>query len=151
MYLEDKILYADTLLKTDLKGYNLSNFAYGQSTYVMSVNYGIGDSASSNLLELYSVNLEGAYADLTYVQIKEILDYALVAPQRFVIGEITASYNEKTGYLTGELSFKTYFVPGQPTPYEFPPYVIDGLGDTTRIDDLFGARRDPIYNTGDNN
>jgi hypothetical protein len=137
MYLEDKILYADTLLKTDLSGYNLSQFNYGESTYIMNVLYG----ANQQMLELYSVGLSGKYTDLTYTQIKEILDYGLNSPQRFVINQITMGYNEKSGYISGEFTFTTYFIPGQTTPYEFPKEVIDGLGNSDRIDDLFGARQ----------
>jgi hypothetical protein len=56
------------------------------------------------------------------------------------------TYSDKTGYLVGELDFTTYFIPGQPTPYEFPQHVVDGLGDSTRIDNLFGARTTPVNN-----
>lgn len=142
MYLEDKILYADTLLKTDLKGYNLSSFTYGQSQYEMNTAYGI--EGETKALELYSVGLGGRYTDLTYTQIKSLLDYGLTAPQRFVMKNLTIAYNEKTGYLTGEFAFSTYFIPGQSTPYEFPQHVIDGLGNSDRVDDLFGARTTPI-------
>ena len=53
------------------------------------------------------------------------------------------SYNNKTGYLSGDFSFLTYFIPGQSTPYEFPQSVIDGLGNSDRVDNLFGARQTP--------
>jgi hypothetical protein len=56
---------------------------------------------------------------------------------------ITMSYNEKSGYISGDFSFMTYFIPGQSTPYEFPQSVIDGLGNSDRVDDLFGARKTP--------
>ena len=144
MYLEDKILYADTLLKTDLKGYNLSQFAYGQSNYVMNVNYGSGADGQSKQMELYSVYLNVRYVDLTYKQIKELLDYGLNSPQRFVINNISMGYNEQTGYISGEFSFSTYFIPGQTEPYVFPESVVADLGDSNRIDDLFGARQTPI-------
>lgn len=137
MYLEDKILYADTLLKTDLKGYNLSSFAYGQSAYVMSVKYG----ESQKQMELYSVAMSGHYQDLSYVQIKEILNYGLSASRRFVLNNITMSYNEKTGYLTGDFAFTTYFINGQQKRYEFPDEVIQGLGNSNRVDNLFGTRK----------
>jgi hypothetical protein len=94
-------------------------------------------------MELYSVTLGGRYVDLTYKQIKEILDYGLTAPQRFVIKSVSMTYNEKSGYINGDIAFATYFIPGQTEPYVFPQEVIDGLGGSDRIDDLFGARQDP--------
>lgn len=144
MYLEDKILYADTLLKTDLNGYNINKFTYGDSTYVMNAAFGV-DNAST--MELYSVGLHAGYSNLTYTQIKELLNYGLNSPQRFVMSSLNVSYSENTGYLSGEFSFSTYFIFGQSTPYEFPPDVIEGLGNSDRIDDLFGARKNPF--TGD--
>ena len=141
MYLEDKILYADTLVKTDLKEYNLYQFSYGQSRYIASVSYG----SESLPLELYSVSLSGKFDELTYTQVKEILDYGLTAPQRFVIESMNMAYNQKTGYLSGQFSFKTFFIPGQSTPYQFPQEVIDNLGDSDRIDDLFGAQNYPVF------
>lgn len=140
MYLEDKILYAYNLLNTDLKGYNMSNFSYGPSAYMMNVMYGTNE----NMLELYKVTLSGRYTDLTYSQVKEVLDYGLGSSQRFVINNLTMLYNDQTGYISGQFSFTTYFIPGQSTPYEFPQEVIDGLGNSDRIDDLFGARKDPV-------
>lgn len=140
MYLEDKILYADTLLKGDLNGYNLAQFTYGQSNYVMNVSYGVDQSQ----LELYSVALTGRFVDLTYTQIKDLLNYGLNAPQRFVMNTITMGYNEESGYISGDFSFMTYFIPGQTEPYEFPESVIQGLGNSNRIDDLFGARKTPV-------
>lgn len=145
MYLEDKILYAHDLLEGDLNGYNLSSFSYGESSYKSSVKYG----ADETMLELYSVGFSGKYQDLTYTKIKEFLDYGLSSPQRFVIKSITMGYNEKTGYISGEFNFDTYFVPGQKTPYEFPEYVIAGLGNSNRVDNLFGARQDSTTNTDD--
>ena len=139
MYLEDKILYADTILKTDLSGYNMTQFSYGQSNFVMDVTYGPEEKS----LQLYSVQLGGRYEDLTYVQIKQLLDYGLNAPQRFVFDSINMSYSEKSGYISGQFAFSTYFVPGQSTPYEFPASVIEVLGNSNRIDDLFGARKTP--------
>lgn len=139
MYLEDKILYADTLLKeTELRFYNLSEFEYGQSKYVMNATYGTDEK----MLELYSVSLTSKYVDITYAEVKKILDFGLSAEQRFVVDQISVAYDEKSGYVSGELAFTTYFVPGQSTPYEFPPEVIEGLGNSNRIDDLFGARQD---------
>ena len=88
MYLEDKILYASTLLSTDLKQYNLSSFSYGSSNYVMSVSYGT-EGAKKGTLELYSVNLNGRYSNLTYKQVKGLLDYGLTSDQRFVVKNIT--------------------------------------------------------------
>jgi hypothetical protein len=150
MYLEDKILYADTLLKTDLNGYNLAEFSYGQSNYIMNVYYGVDDEEQNNMLELYSVSLSGKYTDLTYKQIKEILDYGLTSTQRFVVSNMTMGYNEESGYITGEFSFTTYFIPGQSTPYEFPESVVDGLGESDRIDNLFGARLEPTIKKTEN-
>jgi hypothetical protein len=124
-------------LKTDLNGYNLSSLAYGQSVYKMSVTYGYDNRE----LGLYSVGLTARYTDLTYTEVKEILDYGLVAPQRFVVSNVRMAYNEKTGYLSGDISFSTFFIPGQTTPYEFPQEVVDGLGSGRRFDDLFGARK----------
>lgn len=140
MYLEDKILYADTLLKTDLSGYNINKFSYGQSNYMMNVAYGVDGQST---MELYSVGLTASYTNLTYAQVKELLNYGLTAPQRFVLSGITVGYSEKSGYLSGEFSFSTYFIPGQATPYEFPEDVINGLGNSDRIDDLFGSRKNP--------
>lgn len=137
MYLEDKILYAHDLLEGDLNGYNLSSFTYGQSQYKTSVKYGVDE----NLMELYSVAMSGKYQDLTYAKVKDLLQYGLDSPQRFVLSNLTVSYNEDSGYLNGEFNFNTYFIPGQPEPYEFPPYVIEGLGGSNRIDNLFGARK----------
>ena len=140
MYLEDKILYADELLKTDLKDCNMSQFSYGQSNYVMNASY-----SDEKTMELYSVGFSGKYNDLTYVQVKELLDYGLTSPQRFVINSITMAYNEKTGYISGDFSFNTYFISGQQErAYEFPEEVIYGLGNSNRIDDLFGARKTPM-------
>ena len=139
MYLEDKILYADTLLKTDLAGYRLEEFSYGQSTFVMNVSYG----PNSSPLELYSVQLSGKYVDLTYTQIKDLLRYGKEAPQRFVLQHITMNYSTTSGYISGQFGFTTFFIPGQSTPYEFPPEVLKGLGDSDRIDDLFGAMTTP--------
>lgn len=144
MYLEDKILYADTLLKTDLSGYNLAQFSYGESNFMMNVYYGVDDEDQGNMLELYSVGLGSTFGDLTYGQIKELLDYGLNSPQRFVVSSMTMAYNEQSGYISGELSFSTYFIPGQTEPYVFPEEVIVGLGDSNRVDDLFGARKDPV-------
>lgn len=140
MYLEDKIMYSDTLLKTDLRGYNLESFNYGASSYIMSVSYG---GSEDNMLDLYSVNLSGKYSDLTYKQVKELLDYGLTSSQRFVMQSIKMGYNEETGYLSGDISFSTYFISGQEEPYDFPVTVVDGMGDSNRVDDLFGARVQP--------
>jgi len=159
MYLEDKILYAYALIdgerdtnlgefevsKGDLNGYNLMDLNYGPSAFLMNVSYGVGEDAK--LMELYSVNLHGRYLDLTYKQIKEFLDYGLNSPQRFVVNQLTMGYNEKTGYISGEFSFKTFFIPGQTTPYEFPQEVVEDLGDSDRVDDLFGARLTPLTET----
>ena len=136
MYLEDKILYSDTLLKTDFAGYNITEFRYGQSNYEMNVTYG-----NEQTLELYSVTLSGKFNDLTYMEVKEIIDYGLSSSQRFVLNNISMAYNEKTGYLSGELSFDTYFIPGQAEPYVFPQEVIDNMGSSNRVNDLFGARQ----------
>ena len=145
MYLEDKILYADTLLKTDLSGFNLSQFSYGQSSYLMNVTYGV----DGQTMELYSVNLSGRYTDLTYPQVKELIDYGLNSPQRFVLNSITMAYNERSGYLSGDFSFSTYFIPGQATPYEFPESVIYDLGTSNRVNNLFGARQTPANTASD--
>jgi hypothetical protein len=139
MYLEDKILYADTLLKTDLAGYHMEEFSYGQSNFITNVAYG----PNSNPMELYSVKLSGKYRDLTYTQVKELLNYGKIAPQRFVISNLTMSYSSDSGYISGEFAFSTYFIPGQSTPYEFPEEVIIGLGNSNRVDDLFGAMTVP--------
>lgn len=135
MYLEDKILYTDTLLKTDFAGYNITEFRYGQSNYEMNVTYG-----TDKTMELYSVTLSGKFNDLTYMQVKEIIDYGLSSSQRFVLNNISMAYNEKTGYLSGEMSFDTYFIPGQAKPYEFPMEVINGMGSSNRVNNLFGSR-----------
>jgi hypothetical protein len=136
MYLEDKILYVDTLLKTDFENYNLTEVTYGQSTYITSVTAG----ADGSMLELYSVALNGRYNDLSYQQVKDIINYGLSSSQRFIVNSITVGYNETTGYLSGDLSFTTYFIPGQETPYEFPDSVIDAFGDSNRVGNLMGAR-----------
>jgi hypothetical protein len=85
--------------------------------------------------------MSGKYQDLTYAKVKDLLQYGLDSPQRFVLSNLTVSYNEDSGYLNGEFNFNTYFIPGQPEPYEFPPYVIEGLGGSNRVDNLFGARK----------
>lgn len=45
MYLEDKILYVDNLLKTDFKDYDMTNISYAQSKFISSASYG-GQSAN---------------------------------------------------------------------------------------------------------
>lgn len=144
MYLEDKILYADNLQHGDFDGYNVTNFAYGESRFVTSAYYGVEASAEGggNLLELHAVALSARYTDLTYKKVKYLVDYGNHSEQRFVLNNIQMSYNDKTGYISGELSFTTYFIPGQTEPYVFPQEVIDNLGKTNRIDNLFGARLD---------
>jgi hypothetical protein len=136
MYLEDKILYADTLLKTDFAKYNISDFTYGQSNYVTSVTHG-----DNQMLELYSVGMNCRYTDLSYMAVKNLLDYGLSSSQRFVITNFTISFNEQSGYLNGDIAFKTYFMPGQEKPYEFPDEVVVGFGDSNRVNNLFGSRQ----------
>lgn len=136
MYLEDKVLYVDNLLKNDLSGYDISEITYGTSTLVTEVSYG-----NEQTLELYQVGLTAKFNNLSYVEVKELLDYGLgEVTQRFVINSINMAYNEKTGYLSGDFSFNTYFIPGQATPYEFPEEVLNALGSSTRVNDLFGTR-----------
>ena len=71
MYLEDKILYVDTLLKTDLSGYGISNVTYGQSTFEISTQYLQVGKTEPTTVELYSVDLSGQYTGVTYTQVKE--------------------------------------------------------------------------------
>lgn len=150
MYLEDKILYVDTLLKTDLAGYDLSDVGYGESSFVTSIP--VDDTTT---LELYAVPLNGEFDNVSYLELKALIDYGLTSDQRFVLNNIEVGYNEKTGLLTGTLSCKTYFVPGQPDPYKFRQDVLDALSvmvdneteieyvynGSNRIDDLFGTIR----------
>jgi hypothetical protein len=145
MFLEDKILYADTLLKTDLAGYNIYEFSYGESNYKMSVVFGTEEKT----LELYEVSLNASFSNLTYMQIKNLLDYGLDSNQRFVMSNMSMGYNEENGYISGDFSFYTYFIPGQSTPYEFPQSVIEGLGNSDRVDNLFGSRQDIYVPTDD--
>ena len=135
MHLEDKILYADELVSNDLADYNVRKLTYGSSSYKMSVTY---DSDSSKTLDLYSIGLSGSYDDLTYQKIKELIDFGLTADQRFVLNSISINLNEKTGKLSGQFSFSTYFIPGQETPYEFPQDILDSLGSGDRVGNLFG-------------
>ena len=57
MYLEDKILYVDTLLKTDLSGYGIDNVTYGQSNFELSTQYYKVNESTPTTVELYSVSL----------------------------------------------------------------------------------------------
>ena len=146
MYLEDKILYVDTLLKTDLSGYGISNVTYGQSTFEISTQYLQVGKTEPTTVELYSVDLSGQYTGVTYTQVKELLNYAPSAHQRLIFNSLNVSYNEQDGYLAGQFAMTTYFIPGQPTPYQFPDSIIDSLDiDTSnRIDDLFNSNDVPI-------
>ena len=146
MYLEDKILYVDTLLKTDLSGYGISDVTYGQSKFELSTQYLKVGNTEPTTVELYSVSLSGAYSGVTYKQVKELLNYAPTAYQRLIFETINISYNEQDGYLAGQFSMVTYFIPGQPTPYEFPDSIVESLDieNSNRIDDLFNANDVPI-------
>lgn len=146
MYLEDKILFADQLLndKNGLGNYTIKDFSYGQSNYVTSV------AVSENVtLELYSVGLSGRYQEATYLDVKSLINYGFGSENRFVLKAITIGYDEETGYLSGDLTFNTYFMPGQPDPYAFPTDILAELGDTNRKDDLFGSRNDTYQSTID--
>lgn len=149
MYLEDKILYVDTLLKTDLSGYGISNVTYGQSNFELSTQYLQANKTEPTTVELYSVSLTGQYEGVTYTQVKELLNYAPTAYQRLIFENISISYNEQDGYLGGQFSMTTYFIPGQPTPYQFPDSIVDSLdlSNTSRIDDLFNSN-DVVINQG---
>ncbi|MBQ8624776.1 MAG: hypothetical protein IJ419_01220 [Agathobacter sp.] len=146
MYLEDKILYVDTLLKTDLSGYGISDVIYGQSAFELSTQYLQVGKTEPTTVELYSVALNGSYTGVTYKQVKELLNYAPTAHQRLIFNTLNVSYNEQDGYLAGQFSMTTYFIPGQPTPYQFPDSIIESLDiDTSnRIDDLFNSNDVPI-------
>ena len=135
MHLEDKILYADKMMATDLFEYNVTKMSYGASSYKMSVSY---NQESNATLDLYSIAMNGAYADLSYAKIKELIAYGVQAEQRFVLDSITINFDEKTGKLSGQFSFTTYFIPGQETPYEFPQDILDSLGSGDRVGNLFG-------------
>ena len=134
MYIEDKILYADTLQKEDLSKYNLSEIGYGESEFIMNTTYG-----DDQPLELYKVTLTARFDDLSYLSLRTLMDYGLNSEQRFVVENVQASFSAATGFLTGQISFSTYFIPGQTEPYEFPQTVINDLGQFRRTDDLFGT------------
>lgn len=134
MYIEDKILYADTLQKGDLSGYNLKEITYGDSQFIMNTTYG-----DSNPLELYKVSLSSKFTELSYLQLRTFLDYGLHSEQRFVVDNVQATFSAMSGSLTGQITFSTYFIPGQTDPYVFPQEVIDALGQFRRTDDLFGT------------
>ena len=146
MYLEDKILYVDTLLKTDLSGYGISNVTYGQSNFELSTQYLKAGETEPTTVELYSVSLSGSFSQVTYGQAKELINYAPSAHQRLVVNSMDISYNEQDGYLSGQFAMTTYFIPGQSTPYQFPDSIIESLDiDTSnRIDDLFNSNDVPI-------
>ena len=144
MYLEDKILFADQILndKNGLGNYTIKDFSYGNSNYVTSV------AVNENVtLELYSVSLSGTYQEATYIDVKNLINYGFGSENRFVLRSITIGYNEDTGYLGGDLSFTTYFMPGQPDPYAFPTDILAELGDGNRKDDLFGSRSESYQST----
>ena len=134
MYIEDKILYADTLQKEDLNKYNLTDIGYGESEFIMNTTYG-----EDNPLELYKVTLSARFDNLSYLSLRTLMDYGLNSEQRFVVENVQAAYSPATGFLTGQISFSTYFIPGQTEPYEFPQTVINDLGQFRRTDDLFGT------------
>jgi len=139
MYLEDKILYVDTMAQGDLKEFNVSRITYGDSTFEQSVEYESADSNDNTVLEMYSVGLSLAFSDITYKQAKKMLDYGLTSDQRYVVTSMTLSYNEENGLLSGQMSFKTFFIQGQKTPYIYTPEVDEKLGTVTRGEDLFGT------------
>lgn len=137
MYLEDKLLFAQKLEDdTTLSDYGLSGFEYGQSVYVTSTVYGQEEKP----LELYKVAMSAVFMGASDKDLKSILEYGQNSEQRYVVNQIVASYDETVGYLSGTLSFTTYFIPGQTTPYEFPQEVLDKLGNSNRVDNLFGTR-----------
>lgn len=137
MYLEDKLLFAQELEDdTTLSDYGLSGFGYGQSVYVTSTVYGQEEKP----LELYKVAMSAVFMGASDKDLKSILEYGQNSEQRYVVNQIVASYDETVGYLSGTLSFTTYFIPGQTTPYEFPQEVLDKLGNSNRVDNLFGTR-----------
>lgn len=139
MFLEDKVLYADHMQKDEMAHFNLVEFHYGKSDYVMSTSY-----SDSSLMELYSVSCVAEFENLTYPQVKELINFGKSenSSQRFVLSNIEFAYSEETGYLVGEFSFKTYFIAGQEDPYVFDPEILELIGTDRRIDDLFGARMD---------
>lgn len=139
MFLEDKILYADGVQKEEMPEYNLQEFRYGSSEYVMSTSY-----SEDSLMELYSVSCAASFTDLTYPQLKELINFGKSdrTSQRFVLKAIEARFDEETGFLRGEFTYYTYFIAGQEKPYIFDPEILELIGEDRRIDDLFGARAD---------
>lgn len=137
MFLEDKILYADKVAKEDMAEYQLQEFRYGASEYVMSTSY-----SDSSLMELYSVSCSAEFSGLTYPQMKEIINFGQSdkPSQRFVLKSIEVRFDEETGFLKGEFAYYTYFIAGQEKPYVFDPAILELIGTDRRIDDLFGAR-----------
>lgn len=137
MFLEDKVLYADHMQKEEMGRFNLSEFMYGQSDYVMSTSY--DDTA---LMELYKVSCTAEFQDLTYPDIKELINFGKSenVSQRFVLSSIEVRFDDETGFLRGEFSYSTYFIAGQEDPYVFDPQILELIGVDRRIDDLFGAR-----------
>ena len=82
--------------------------------------------------------LYGTYKEAAYTDVKSLINYGFGSENRFVLKSITMAYDDETGYLRGDLNFTTYFMPGQPDPYKFPDEIIYELGETNRVDDLFG-------------
>lgn len=137
MFLEDKILYADEMQKVEMSEFNLDELNYGASVYVMSTSY-----SDSSLMELYSVACMGKFKGLTYPQFKKLLVFGQSeeSSQRFVLDYAKTTYDPESGYLSGEFSYKTYFIAGQEDPYVFDPSILELIGEERRIDDLFGTR-----------
>ena len=137
MFLEDKVLYADHMQKEEMGQFNLSEFSYGKSDYVMSTSYD-----ETSLMELYRVACNADFNNLTYPAIKELINFGQTenVSQRFVLNRLEVRFDEETGYLRGTFSFYTYFIAGQEDPYVFDPKILELIGEDRRIDDLFGAR-----------
>lgn len=137
MFLEDKVLYADHMQKEEMGKFNLTEFMYGQSDYIMSTSYD-----DTSLMELYRVACTAEFADLTYPDIKELINFGKSenVSQRFVLSSLEVRFDEETGFLRGEFTFSTYFIAGQEDPYVFDPKILELIGEDRRIDDLFGAR-----------
>lgn len=143
MYLEDKILYQEELVTDDLAEFNITECHFGDSTFVSSVSYGVEDPKT---LELYSITFNGSFTDLTYPKVKELMLYGQVSDRRFVMNNMSIGFNPESGYLNGEFSFNTFFVPGQKAPYVFPEEILNSLSGN-RIDNLFGSISAPANST----
>lgn len=124
---QEKAIYLIQQMQDTIEELDITSVSFSMNNLVMNFT---GDNAPSGRYVALSFPFSATYSDF-----KTLLQYIASAKDRSTSPVVSAAFDESTGQLSGNVTYKLYYLTNTDKPYEdFPPTEIE-----SGVENIFGT------------